>query len=292
MNAAETIEPWTIGRVLRWAGDDFRGRGYDSPRLEAELLLAHALGVDRIRVIVDAARPLASEELARYRELIKRRRTGEPIAYILGEREFYGLTFHVDARVLVPRPDSEALVDVALERTRGRSLYGRALDLCTGSGCVALAFAKRRPGWRTTGIDLSVDAIAVARDNALRVRAPWGVSFDVGDLFEQLDPAARFELVTANPPYIPSGELATLDPQIRKFEPALALDGGADGLAVTRRIVRDAPARLAPGGLLALEIHHDQAARVAELIAQAGLGAVEVRRDYAGRDRVVSAVRA
>jgi release factor glutamine methyltransferase len=292
MNRVEDIEPWTIARVVRWAADDFRRRGLDSPRLDAELLLAHALGVDRIRVIIDAARALGPDELASYRALIRRRRAREPLAYILGEREFYGLSFRVDSRVLVPRADSEALVDVALERTQSWCVYGRALDLCTGSGCVAVAFARRRRGWHVTGVDLSGEAVELARENAWRSGVIWGAAFVVGSLFEPLPSGARFELVTANPPYIPSAEVETLAPEIREFEPRLALDGGADGLAVTRRIVHEARSRLVPGGSLAIEIHHDQGERVAALFADAGYGAIQRRRDYGGHERVVSGVRA
>lgn len=164
-------DPWTIARVLKWATEDFRGRGMESPRLDAELLLGLSLGLDRVRLILEAARPLTPEELSSYRELIKRRRSGEPIAYIRGEREFYGLPIRVTPAVLIPRPDTETLVEVALERTRGRHMYGRALDLCTGSGCVAIAFAKERPTWRVTGVDVSAAAIAVARQNAERLSA-------------------------------------------------------------------------------------------------------------------------
>jgi release factor glutamine methyltransferase len=148
-------EAWTIARVLKWAADDFRKRQNPSPRLDAELLLAHALGHDRIRLVLDSERQLDTAELGRYRELIQRRRSGEPIAYILGRREFYGLSFATDQRALVPRPDTEPLVEVALERTRARSMHGRALDLCTGSGCVAVSFAKARPTWRVTATDIS-----------------------------------------------------------------------------------------------------------------------------------------
>src|SRR5690606_28534876 len=143
-------ETWSIGSVLRWATEDFARRGLARPRLEAELLLGHVLGVDRVRLVIDADRPLRPDELGSFREVILRRRRGEPVAYIRGEREFYGRRFVVDRRVLVPRPETETLVEVALERTRERSLFGRALDLCTGSGCVAVTFALERPTWKIT----------------------------------------------------------------------------------------------------------------------------------------------
>lgn len=284
-------EPWTIARVLAWATADFKGRDLDSPRLDAELLLSHALGIDRIQLILQHERPLAPDELAAYRALIQRRRTGEPVAYLLGVREFYGLPIRVDARALIPRPDTETLVEVALERTRPRSAYGRAADLCTGSGCVALAFAGKRPTWRVTAVDASPGAAEVARDNCVRLGLAWNVAVLEGDLFAPLPAGARFELVTANPPYIPESEIAGLDATIRDFEPRLALEGGSDGLAVARRIVAAAPERLAPGGVLALEIGSDQGDRVVELFRDAGFGAIECKLDYGGRERVVSGIR-
>lgn len=279
---------WSIGRVIRWAAEDFARKGFASARLDAELLLGHVLGVDRIRLIVDSARPLEERELTAYRELIKRRRRGEPIAYIRGEREFYGLTFKVDQRVLVPRPDTETLVETALQRTKDRSLYGRALDLCTGSGCVAIAFAKSRPTWRVTGSDISPHALAVARDNAERLGAVFNTSLVEGDLFAALPSGARFDLITGNPPYIARPEIAELQIDVRDFEPRLALDGGEDGLDLVRRIVEQAPEFLEPGGVLALEIGFGQASAVAELFAARGFREVVRDRDYAGIERIVS----
>ncbi|HET9929482.1 MAG TPA: peptide chain release factor N(5)-glutamine methyltransferase [Polyangiaceae bacterium] len=281
---------WSIGRVIRWAAEDFARKGFASPRLDAELLLGYVLGVDRIRLIVDAGKPLEERELTAYRELIKRRRRGEPIAYIRGEREFYGLTFKVDKRVLVPRPDTETLVETALGRTKERSLYGRALDLCTGSGCVAIAFARTRPTWRVTASDISPEALSVARENSERLGSVFNTSFVQGDLFEALPNDARFELVTGNPPYIARPEIAELQVDVRDFEPRLALDGGEDGLDLVRRIVDQAPNFLEPQGVLALEIGFDQASAVAELFAARGFRDVVRDRDYAGIERVVSGV--
>jgi release factor glutamine methyltransferase len=291
---------WTIEAVLRWTTDDLRTRGVDSPRLDAELLLARALGTSRIQLIVDAKRALDSRELSGLRELVKRRRAREPMAYILGEREFYGRPFRVDRRVLIPRPDTEALVDVALERTRAVSMCMRALDLCTGSGCVAITLARERPTSFVVGTDTSRDALALARENALRLGA-YNVALRRGDLFAALklpespdmasEPACRFDLVTANPPYVPASEIATLEPDVRDFEPRLALDGGDDGLAALRRVVSDAPAHLAPsGGVLAVEVGAGEARAVVALFERAGFGHIEVRRDYARIERVVSGV--
>ncbi len=285
-------ESWTIGKVLTWATKDFRDRGLESARLDAELLLGHALELTRIQLILEAGRPLAPEELARFRALIKRRRTGEPIAYILGEREFHGLALRVTSDVLIPRPDTETLVEVALERTRPRSMFGNALDLCTGSGCVAIAFAKQRPTWRVTGTDISEAAVALAHDNALRLSAVANTRFVVGDLFAPLGPDERFDLITANPPYIPTSVYLELDAGVRDHEPRLALDGGSDGLDVIRRVVAEATPRLEAGGVLAIEVHYDQAERVAALLRDASLRDVERKSDYGGHERVVSARRA
>jgi release factor glutamine methyltransferase len=284
-------ETWTIGRVVRWAADDFRTRGMQSPRLEAELLLAYALSIDRMRIIVEAERALEPGELTRYRELIMRRRKGEPVAYIRGQKEFYGRTFHVDARVLVPRPDTETLVETALRRAHVQ-VGGRYLDLCTGSGCVAISLARERPTCKVFGVDISSDALAVARENAIRLGALTQMAWFEGDLFAALReaPRARFDLITANPPYIPRAQIPKLSVDIRDFEPGLALFGGDDGLDVTRRIVSEARPWLLPRGLLAVEIDSPQADGAATLFEAAGFVEVIVDKDYGARDRVVSGI--
>jgi len=279
---------WNVSRVLRFATTHFEERGLQAPRLEAELLLGEVLGFDRVGLLVHSQRPLSEEELATYRGLLKRRRTGEPIAYILGRREFFGMTFSVDDRVLVPRPETELLVEQALERTKHRELSGRALDLCTGSGCVAISFAKARRTWQTWGTDLSEGALSVARKNALDLGAVWNLSFHQGDLFDACPRAAKFELIVSNPPYIPSGDLAELQPDVRDFEPRMALDGGPDGLDFYRRLIDEAPLRLVPGGVLAVEIGADQGPAVRSLFEGHGFGDVVIRQDFAGHDRVVS----
>jgi release factor glutamine methyltransferase len=219
---------------------------------------------------------------------VKRRRAHEPVAYLRGEREFYGLRFRVDARVLIPRPDTETLVDVALARTRHVSMSMRMLDLCTGSGCVAIAVARQRPTACVFATDVSAGAIEVARDNAQRLGA-YNVAFSVGDLYAPVE-GRRFDVVTANAPYIATGEIATLQPDVRDFEPRLALDGGPDGLDVVRRIVEGAPAHLVAGGVLALEIGAGQAPATAELLSARGFADVRADRDIARIERVVSGV--
>ena len=288
MTQRASREPWTIGAVAKWATDDFRARGIENPRLDAEVLLSWSLGITRTQLIVDAQRELADAELARFRELVKRRRAHEPVAYLRGVREFYGRPFRVDPRVLIPRPDTEVLVETALARTRHASMATRAIDLCTGSGCVAISIARERPTACVFATDASEDALAVARDNALRLGA-YNVAFVHGDLFAGI--ARRFDVITANPPYIPTAEVATLSPDIREHEPRLALDGGGDGLAVTRRLVAEAPARLAPGGALCVEVGAGQADAVAALFESAGFADVRRALDYARIERVVHGVR-
>lgn len=302
MSATETKDDaWTIERVVKWATDDFKSRGIESPRLDAEVLLAHSLATTRIQLIVDGKRPLAKEELARFRDAVKRRRAHEPVAYVLGEREFYGHPFRVDARALIPRPDTEILVEVALARTSARSMATRTLDLCTGTGCVAISLALARPTGFYVAVDLSADAAALARENAARLGVPQ-LAVLVGDLFAPVaslrDPhdedgdgggaSIRFDLVTANPPYVLSGDIPGLSADIREFEPRLALDGGNDGLDLVRRIVADAPRFLAPGGVLAMEIGAGEADATRALFAAHGFTDIEVARDYGRIERVVS----
>lgn len=278
---------WTIGSVLVWAAEDFRKRGNETARLDAELLLAFALGVDRITLIVEHQRPLMAEELANYRSLIQRRRNSEPIAYILGFREFYGHKFNVDPRVLIPRPDTETLVRTALRRV-SREDPVRALDLCTGSGCVAISLKLERSSWDFLATDKSTGAVAVAQQNASQLGVGEELQILQSDLFSYV-PKERFGLITANPPYIPDVELAELKPNVRDFEPRLALEGGQDGLAIVRPLVEQALEYLAPAGVLALEVGHDQAARVSDLLMELGYEDIERDPDYAGIERVVSA---
>jgi len=289
--AAAREEPWTIRRVLAWAADDLKKRGNPSGRLDAELLLGKVLSAPRVKLVIDADRPLSKEELAAYRALHTRRRAGEPVAYLLGVREFYGRPFRVDARVLVPRPDTEILVETALLRTHARSLSMRVLDLCTGSGCVAITIARERPTATVIASDISRGALVVARDNAVRLGA-FNVAFFEADLFAL--PAhrgpARFDLVTANPPYIADGEAPELPVDVRNFEPHGALFAGADGLDLVRRIVTEAPAHLDEGGVLALEVGAGQSPDVKQLFTARGFAEVETSRDYGGHERVVSGV--
>jgi len=282
-------DPWTIESLLKWAADDFRAKGIESPRLDAEVLLGWALGKTRIELVIESKRELDGADLTKFRDAVKRRRTHEPVAYVLGQREFFGRSFRVDRRVLVPRPDTEALVEVALERTRHVSMSMRALDLCTGSGCVGITLARERPTSQIVGTDFSADALVVARKNAQRIGA-YNFALFQGDLFAAIpSKKMRFDIVASNPPYIPSGEIPTLMTDVRDFEPRLALDGGPDGLDLVRRIISEAKNHLAPNGIVALEIGYDEAERTRALFQEHGYADIQTKRDYGKIERVVSA---
>jgi release factor glutamine methyltransferase len=277
---------WTSLELVGWTQEFFARRGVDAPRLTAEILLGHALSCDRVRLYLDFDKPVAEKELAVYRELVRRRADGEPTAYLTGRKEFFGRSFAVDARVLVPRPETELLVEAALAALPEG---GRALDLCTGSGAIAISLALEKPGARILATDVSEDALHVARENAARLGAV--VDFAHGDLWAAVHGDARFDVVVSNPPYLPSGELPGLSREVRR-EPCIALDGGADGLALLRRIVAGAPPRLARGGTLILEMHESHLDVLPGLCLSAGFARAEVRKDLAGLPRLVVATMA
>lgn len=280
----ESMPPaWTPLKLLGWTQEFFAKKGVDAPRLTAEVLLAHALSCDRVRLYMDFDKPLGEAELARFRDLVRRRAEGEPTAYLVGRREFHGRPFRVDPRVLVPRPETELLVEAALSALPAG---GRVLDLCTGSGCVAISLALGRPGARVVATDVSEDALAVARENAAVLGAR--VEFATGDLWSAVHGEAPFDVVAANPPYVPAGELPGLAREVRR-EPCIALDGGPDGLAFLRRIVEGAPSRLRPGGTLCLEMHESHLETLPALCLRAGFAHAEARRDYAGLPRLTIA---
>jgi release factor glutamine methyltransferase len=277
---------WTILEVLQWTAARFQERGLGSPRLDAELLAAHAFGLSRVQLYTQFDRPLLGPELASFRELVKRRQGGEPVAYLTGHKEFWSLDLLVDPRVLIPRPDTETAVEEALERLKESAPAApRIADVGTGSGALALALKKTRPEATVYASDLSADALAVARANAERLGLE--ITFLQGSLGEPLRALEKLDLITANLPYVRAGDIPSLAPEVRS-EPLLALDGGADGLDLVRALVTAAPALLAPGGALVLEIGQGQAEDTAGLCRAAGLEDVRTRADLGGIDRVVS----
>ncbi|RLB67248.1 MAG: peptide chain release factor N(5)-glutamine methyltransferase [Deltaproteobacteria bacterium] len=275
-------ERWTVLKILQWTADYFSGKEIDSARLEAELLLAATLGLDRVGLYVNFERPLNNDELTAFRERVKRRAQREPVQYILGETEFWSLMFNVNPAVLVPRADTEVLVEESLARIEGSA---RVLDVGTGSGAIAIALAHEKPEIQVTALDCSEPALEVARDNARRNGVAERVTCLVGDLASL--PPGPFAMVVSNPPYIPSGDWQKLMPEVRDHEPRLALDGGDDGLEAYRQLVMQAGQVLIPGGWLLVEVGINQATDVSALFKAAGLIEIGQRNDYSGVARVV-----
>jgi release factor glutamine methyltransferase len=270
-------------RALRQAGRVLDRRWLPEANLGSELLLRHTLRIDRAGLYQDPDRELSVEEESAFRRLLKRRLRGEPVAYILGRREFYGLDFEVDRRVLIPRPDTELLVDKALAFARRHDVTEIA-DIGTGSGAVAVALAVNLPGVTVYATDISAAALEVARRNASRHGVGDRIRFLAGDLLAPLPPAVP--LIIANLPYVTAAEVE--DGRLADFEPELALSGGTDGLDVIRRLVSGLPDKLRPGGCLLLEVGWQQGRQVAALLRKLYPGAdVEITPDLGGIDRVV-----
>lgn len=254
--------------------------GIESARLDAELLMAEATGSDRGTVVAQTIEPTAAQ-IARFDELVQRRENREPLAYITGSKGFRRIELSVDRRVLIPRPETELLVAVAkIDRPCG------ILDVATGSGAVALALADELPDATITAADISADALAVAEANAERLEMSGRVAFVRSDLLESVE--GTYDAITANLPYVTTAEMADLQPEIAEYEPALALDGGEDGLDLVRRLASTAPAHLKPGGSLTLEIGAGQAEQTEVILRENGFVRTEIHNDLAGHGRVVS----
>ena len=312
---------WTIGRILKWTEQYFRDKGIESPRLDAEVLLAHVLEKQRIYLYVHFDEPLQSAELAAYREMVKQRVLRVPVAQILGEKEFMGLTFKVTADTLVPRPDPEILVQAAVERLKamkgektatgvladesaaeepaeGQPAGGadaeqevaeplHIADIGTGSGAICLSVLHYLADTVADTVDISPAARAVAEENAASLGLADRVTFHTGDLLQPLV-GMTFAAILSNPPYIPEADIAGLAPEVRLKEPHTALSGGRDGLDFYRRLAKEAPAMLMPGGFMAFEVGIHQAEPVAALAkANPLIARTEILPDYAGIDRVV-----
>jgi release factor glutamine methyltransferase len=283
-----TDAPWTVRRVLDWTIGYLKEHGSESARLDAEVLLAHARNCKRIQLYTDYDAVLPDDVRARMRELVKRRAAAEPVAYLVGHREFFSLDFEVTRDVLIPRPDTETLVVEALELLKPVA-EPRVLEIGTGSGCIAVSLAVNRPEAQVIATDASPDALTAASRNVERHGVVEQIEFRKGDLFAPLKEGEQFNLIVSNPPYVPTAEIDRLAADVREHEPRSALDGGTDGLDVIRRIVAGAAPYLAPGGWVVLECSPEQVTAVRELFGDAGFGEVHVRQDLAGRGRAVCA---
>jgi len=288
---------WTVRRLLEWTTPYFTRKNVFQPRLSAEQLLAHVLNYPRIKLYTDYERVLGEKELAAYRSLVQRAAEDEPIAYLTGRKPFFNLEFEVTCDVLIPRPDSETLVENVLQffRHQPGMESPRVLDLCTGSGCIAAAIAHHHKTATLTATEVSPAAAAVARRNFERLGLGQRISLLEGDLFEPLTRMVDllpFDVIVANPPYIPSGQIPALDKSVKDYEPMLALDGGPDGLNFHRRILAESPARLVPGGHMFLEIAFDQGEQIMQLAAEyPAFHEARILKDAGGRERVLTATR-
>jgi release factor glutamine methyltransferase len=257
--------------------------GFETAALDAKLLTGQALGLDALSLATREAEPVSDADAGQVAELMQRRMGGESVARIIGEREFYGLAFALNAATLEPRPDTELLVDLALEAL---PQGGRLLDLGTGTGCIPISILANRPDGTALATDLSVEALDMARQNAERHGVQWRLEFAQGSWFEPLE-RQSFDLIVSNPPYIASAVVETLAPEVRQFDPRLALDGGPDGLAPYRVIAGQAHRFLKPSGQVMVEIGYDQGEAVATLFRDAGFADINVHKDLGGLDRVV-----
>jgi release factor glutamine methyltransferase len=287
-------ETWTVRRILEWTSGFFAKKNLDAPRLSAELLLSHVLAVPRIKLYTEYERPLTGPELSLTRTIVQRASEEEPIAYLTGRAHFFNLEFEVTRDVLIPRPDTETLVENVLQTVRHQPGMEspRVIDLCTGSGCIAAAIAQHLKTATVLATDISPAAVKAARHNIERLALNDRVTVKEGDLFSPLQhmvDVQPFHLIVSNPPYIRTGDLAGLDRSVREYEPLQALDGGLDGLTLHRRILDEAGNRLLPGGRVYLEIAFDQG----DLAREVGEGydafdEVRILKDFGGRDRVLT----
>lgn len=289
MSAAKstTEDPWTVRRILDWTIGFLKERGSPTPRLDAEILLAHARHCRRIQLYTQFDEPLTDEQRAVMRGLVKRRANAEPVAYLVGHREFFSLDFVVRPGVFIPRPDTEILVMAALDVLK-EITAPRLLDLCTGSGCVPIAITRNHATVSGFAVELDPQVAEVTQANIVQHQLENRLTLLQGDLFAPVPDSGRFDVITSNPPYVTTGEIPELAADIRDHEPHLALDGGADGLDVIRRLVQQAPAFLKSSGWLMLELDPAQAEPTQALLEAAGFVNVGPRQDLSGQARVVS----
>ena len=287
------MESWTIQKLLSWVTEYFTGKGVDSPRLSAEWLLCYVLGIKRIELYTQFNKVVGQEQLSQLHELVKRAGTHVPIAYLTGKKEFYSLEFEITKDCLIPRPETELLVERAIEFLRTRNGEQFICDLCTGSGCVAVAIARNFADCRIVATDISDAVLAIAEKNIAKHGLMNRIKLLQGDSFEPviagLGPA-KFDLIVCNPPYVSEPEYEKLAPNVKDFEPKSALAAGRDGLDIIKKIIADADRHLKPAGTLMLEIGNEQGNAVRNLLETAGhFGAVKIEKDYSNLDRLAVA---
>jgi release factor glutamine methyltransferase len=295
LTAVENSEIPTLRSAMARGSGCLRDAGIDSAQIDAEVLLRHVLGIERARLYSALGEPLSASDYRRFQEMLARRMRREPVAYITGRKEFWSLDFVVSTEVLIPRPETELLVEVALHRlTNAVSTTPIVLDLGTGSGIIAVCLAKERLDASIVAVDIAASALEVARINSRRHGVAERIDLVQGDLFAALGKEKpQFDLIVSNPPYIRTGELSLLAPEISQWEPVIALDGGQDGMEYYRRIIGAAHEYLAPRGSIALEIGADMAVVVAALFSRSGCyEPVSIYQDGARKDRVIAANKA
>jgi len=287
------METWTIQKLLNWVNEYFMGKGVEAPRLSAELLLSHVLGLKRIELYTQFDQPVAGSQLDELRDLVKRAGGHEPVAYLIGRTEFYSLELNITSDCMIPRPETELLVQRAIEFLRTRNDVQFVCDLCTGSGCIAVAIAKNFPKVRVIATDISSVALEVAAQNVDKHQLAERITLLQGDLFEPLVrplDVEPFDLIVCNPPYVSAAEYEALEKNVKDYEPRIALFAGGDGLDIYRRIFEKADQFLKPGAALMLEIGYAQGPAVRELLEQTGaFGDIKIEKDVQNNDRIVTA---
>jgi len=290
------MDKWTIQKLLNWTTEFLTNKGVEAPRLSAELLISHVVGLKRIELYTQFDKQVPQQQLDLLHDLVKRASLHEPVAYLTGKTEFYSLEFDITTDCLIPRPETELLVQRAIEFLRTRSGVQYICDLCTGSGCIAVAIAKNFPNARVTATDISAAVLEVAARNIEKHQLKERVRLLCGDLFEpviqQLD-VSQFDLIVCNPPYVSTAEYEKLEKNVKDYEPEFALLAGEDGLDVYRRIIEKADEFLKPGAALMLEIGYAQGSAIKELLEQTGaFTEIKIEKDYHNNDRITIAIKA
>ncbi len=281
-----TDEPWTVRRVLDWTINYLKESGSENPRLDAEILLAHSRNCPRIQLYTQFDEPLSDTERSQMRSLVKRRATAEPVAYLVGHREFFSLNFEITRDVFIPRPDTETLVAAALDLLKPLS-SPQVLELCTGSGCIPIAITKNHSTVQITTVEKNPAPFDVATRNIEKHELSQRVNLIRGDLFGPIEANSQFHLIVSNPPYVLKAEIETLDADVRDHEPHCALDGGEDGLDLVRVLINESPDYLSNGGWLLFELDPAQAETACELMQERGFTEIRTEDDLSQRPRAV-----